>query len=420
MFYPFDLFIEISKLESRFQSHRLSIITKIMTEFQTPEIRIMFAQLLCDINVNVKNIDDVVQTKDRASIREIVLQIENEVFNKLFSVMALIMSYLGINFAQQYDRMYWEHMASFVEQLWKAMPEDKKVLGTKRGFKHLFEEFHDDVVKKYPTLFVKQLSEVGKMYRCRKWSVNDDYELMIPDERFVKDNRWNPDGVAYLYMACGDSTESYDGTVNMVQKTCFEEIRLSDGMDVAVCEFIALKKSIKIIDLCYEGVDLSQLSRELQVPPSNYQSIVKDALIQRPQLAHRMIRLAQKTNRDGFIKKAGPALKGLMNEIGLNEKVEQIVYSRTSTILLGLIDESIFKVVDKDDDPELKAYLPFRTFSLWLIDKGYDGIIYRSTRMNKVGLRGKNIVLFNKKHATYKEGTMRKYTYSSGKYIEWT
>ena len=107
-----------------------------------------------------------------------------------------------------------------------------------------------------------------------------------------------------------------------------------------------------------------------------------------------------------------------MKQTGIEREIEELVCNRTSKILLGLIDESIFEVVDKSDDPTLKAYLPFRDFSQYLIDKGYDGVIYRSTRMNKIGMKGKNLVLFDKSHATFKDNTMQKYKYSSGKYIE--
>lgn len=100
------------------------------------------------------------------------------------------------------------------------------------------------------------------------------------------------------------------------------------------------------------------------------------------------------------------------------DRTKNIVFYRIALWFLGTIDTSIFKLVDKVNDPKLKAYIPFRVFSQYLIEKGYDGIIYRSTRMNKVNLKGKNLVLFNKDHVTYMDGTMKKYKYSKGKYME--
>jgi hypothetical protein len=102
----------------------------------------------------------------------------------------------------------------------------------------------------------------------------------------------------------------------------------------------------------------------------------------------------------------------------LEMKINELVCIRIGMIMLALFDKSIFEVVDKATDPKLKAYLPFREFCQLLIRKGYDGIIYRSTRMNMLGLAGKNLVIFDKMNATYKEGSMKKYKYSSGKYAE--
>jgi hypothetical protein len=421
LFYPFDLVFETNKLIGSFEVNGFKIITEIMAEFKNPKIRVMFAQLLHDFNTKIKIVDDFLKDillHDEAIRRELEVLIEEKFLDRLYSMMNVIMFEMKYNFAQLYDHSYWDKMYSFVKELWTAMPEDKSVYGAKKGFKHLFEDFHDHVVMKYPSLFVKELRDVGSMYRCRSWSVNDDYELMVPNEQYVKDNRWNPDGVAYLYLACGDANESYDGIVNMVQKTSFEEVRLKDGSEVAICQFKPIMKDAKIIDLCFEGIDISKLSRELKVPPEEYPQTILDAINDSPHLTQLMIGLAQVNTKDDFLKKTDPYLKQLIKDTGLDKKNEEIVYSRTSTILLGLIDESIFEVVDKTDDPELKAYLPFRAFSRFLIEKGYNGIIYRSTRMNKIGLSGKNLVLFDKIHATYNKGTMKKYKYSSGKYIE--
>lgn len=421
LFYPFDLVIETNKLVNQFESNSFKIITKIMDKFKDPRVRVLFARLLNDLNVKIEVIDNFfndILPKDEDIRRKTKSIVEEKFLNWLYSWMNVVMFEMGYNFAEIFDYHYWDNMQSFIKKLWSAMPDDKPVPEAMKGFKHLFEDFHDQVVAKYPDVMVKQLRDVGSMYRCRAWCVNEDYNLMIPDEKYVKDNRWNPDGVAYLYLACGDDNESYDGTVNMVEKTCFEEIRLKDGSEVAVCEFIPVKKEAKIINLCHEDVNISNLSRELKEPPEEYVQNILAVINDRRHLTQKMKRLVKENTKDEFSKKAGPELKKLMQELGFDKKIEEIVYSRTSKLLLGLIDESIFEVVDKNDDPELKAYLPFRDFSQYLIDKGYDGIIYRSTRMNKVGLSGKNIVLFDKTHANYKEGTMKKYKYSSGNYIE--
>lgn len=45
--------------------------------------------------------------------------------------------------------------------------------------------------------------------------------------------------------------------------------------------------------------------------------------------------------------------------------------------------------MDKEDDPKLEAYFPFRAFSRYLMAKGFGGVAYRSTRMALIGLQGK-------------------------------
>lgn len=72
-----------------------------------------------------------------------------------------------------------------------------------------------------------------------------------------------------------------------------------------------------------------------------------------------------------------------------------------SKILAGNICDSIFYAVDKEDDLALEAYIPFRVFSKYLINKGFGGVTYRSTRMGLAGLQGKCLTLFNPEDVIY-------------------
>lgn len=421
MFYPFDLVLETNKLLKRFEGIGFKIVTEIMNDFRNPNIRKLFAKMLSNYNIRIKIIDDLFKNfcvRDDIFNKKLQIMIEDKILHSLYLEMSIIMYNINNDFAQRYDELYFEKTFRFIKELWTAMPEENMVKNTEKGFKDLFDEFHNQVVKRYPNIVVKELQDINRMYRCRSWKVNEGYELMIPDEDFVKDNRWNPDGVAYLYLACGDSKEMYDDKINVVQKTCFEEIRLQDGCEVAICQFKPTKMDAKIIDLCYEGLDLLKLTQELTIPPIEFSQTVIDEINSNADLTEIMKSLVQESTKEEFARKSEPYIKNIMKMKGFNKKIEETVFSKTSLLFLGLIDESIFEPVDKTDDPELKAYIPFRFFSKYLIDKGYDGIIFRSTRMNKIGLMGKNLVLFNKNHATYIEGTMKKYKYLSNKYIE--
>ncbi len=392
-----------------------------MDSYKNAEDRKIFAQILNDFNTKIRICDILsrdFQLMDDANQRKSDSLIEEQCTNELYTRIKIILGDRWNEFSQIYEDLYWEKIYSLIKELWTALPGDQPVEGVARGFKNLFEDLHDNVIMKYPKLFIKKLKDVGKMYRCRSWSVNDDYELMIPNEQYVKDNRWNPDGVSYLYLSCEDAHKPFDEVVNMAQKTCFEEIRLVEGSAVAICQFKPLKKDAKIIDLCYEGTDPSKLSKEFKTPPKEAHQIVVNKILKDPMLTKKITKLAQENSRDEFVDKAEPDLKKIHKEAGLDKKIDELVHTRFSTLMLSLIDKSIFEAVDIETDPELKAYIPFREFSQFLIKKGYDGIIYRSTRMNMIGLSGKNLVLFDKMHATYKEKSMKKYNYTSGKYVE--
>lgn len=392
-----------------------------MDSYKEPEYRKYFAQILNDFNTKIRNCDILFrnfQLMDDANQRKSDSLIEEQCTNELYTRIKIILGDRWNEFSQLYEDLYWEKIHSLIKELWTAMPGDQPVEGVERGFKNLFEDLHDNVIMKYPKLIIKQLKDVGKMYRCRSWSVNDDYELMIPNEQYVKNNRWNPDGVAYLYLSCEDVHKPFDEVVNMAQKTCFEEIRLVDGSEVAICQFKPLKKDAKIIDLCYEDTDPSKLSKEFKTPPKEAPQIIVDEILKNPIITKKMEIFVQENSKYEFPHKAEADLKKILKATGLDMRIDELIHTRTSTLMLSLIDKSIFEAVDIETDPELKAYIPFREFSQFLIKKGYDGIIYRSTRMNMIGLSGKNLVLFDKMHATFKEKSMKKYKYTSGKYVE--
>lgn len=392
-----------------------------MDSYKEPEERKIFAQILNDFNTKIRNSDiifELIQSMDDANQIKFDNPLEQQCINELYAIIKKILGERWNEFSLLYEKLYWEKIQSFIKELWTAMPGDLPVVGAERGFKNFFEDLHDNVIMKYPTSYVKKLKDVGKMYRCRSWNVNDEYELMIPNELYTKGNRWNPDGVAYLYLSCEDVHEPFDEVVNMAQKTCFEEIRLTDGNEVAICQFKPLKKDAKIIDLCYEHTDLSKLSKEFNTPPIGSTQVMMNNIQNNPKLTKKMMKFYQESTNYEFADKAESDLKILRKQTGLDMMIDELVHKRFSTMMLSTIDKSIFQAVDIETDPELKAYIPFREFSQFLIEKGYDGIIYRSTRMNMVGLCGKNLVLFDKMHATYEEKSMKKYNYTSGKYVE--
>jgi len=114
------------------------------------------------------------------------------------------------------------------------------------------------------------------------------------------------------------------------------------------------------------------------------------------------------------------AIKKIIEKEMKDKQIRSIIRKETEIYLANLImksiDEAVFLPVDINEDPELKAYIPFHYLADYLISKGYSGILYKSTRMNKIGLRGKNLVLFNKEDVTYIPGSMNVYFYDGRKY----
>lgn len=104
-------------------------------------------------------------------------------------------------------------------------------------------------------------------------------------------------------------------------------------------------------------------------------------------------------------------LNRIQKKLGLDREMHQKVQLQLSKILIGNICDSIFYAVDKEDDPKLEAYIPFRAFSRYLIAKGFGGVAYRSTRMALIGLQGKCLTLFNPEDAIYVDGEMEVYEY---------
>ena len=83
---------------------------------------------------------------------------------------------------------------------------------------------------------MRRLKQIKYLYRAARGNHFDNYERMIPKSEYCKNNRWNPDGVEFLYLGC-DYKRSNQNFINSPKKTCCEEIRLKKGEDVTVCRF---------------------------------------------------------------------------------------------------------------------------------------------------------------------------------------
>jgi len=420
-YYSFDLIFESNKIKNRFKDNSLDIVIDIMSSFQHPEVRRRFASVLGEMYDIVKFFDGLFGEifKDKSAFEEYSDQLKDNIVPKIQDYSAVLLFEMGYSFYDWYDHLYWERTQKLVKDLWKSMPDGEPVVGAEKGFRDLFDDFHDNVIEKHSEKFVKSLKNIGTMYRARSWDLSENYEYMITPEEHAKENRWNPDGVAFMYLACGDPEDKFDEMINSPQKTCFEEIRLKNNTKVVICEFQPINKNAKLINLYFEDENPSEIARNFHELPKEIKERGINSLMDDDKFILKMNEMV-KTSKDrrDFENKSKEEILFAIRNSGINNHIFKVVNERLGKLFLTIIDKTIFEPVDKVDDPELKAYIPFRFFSNYLIEKGYDGIIYRSTRMNKIGLSGKNVVLFDNSYATFKLGSMRKYFHKDGSYTE--
>lgn len=225
---------------------------------------------------------------------------------------------------------------------------------------------------------------------------------MIPDEKYCSNNRWNPDGVAFLYLGYDSKIIECNG-INKVQKTCFEEVRLVEGEYATICKFKGTNPKAKLIDLC---IDEERLKFEEDKLNNLFNSSLNKVLSDEEFI------LKAKNLKD---RNKVDELKKLVKRKSSNYSDKIYIERYISTLIIADIVEAIFVPVD---DKNTETYIPFRNFAKYLKEKGYDGIIYKSTMMEAIGQKGKNIVLFNKDDAMYCEGTMDVYQYKDNKYLK--
>ena len=250
------------------------------------------------------------------------------------------------------------------------------------------------------------LQEFHNLYRASRYQVFDNYKYIMPDPAYCHDNRWNDDGVAYLYLSYDNENKECQG-IKQAKKTCFEDLRGKEGEQLSVCKFKAIHKRVKILDLSYDGIDYEEQLQELGTSEENYKDRILQTVQENSKLYNRMKAYAQNGNKEAFNKE----LDRLQKQAGLDREIHDKVQLQLSKILIGNICDSIFYAVDKEDDPNLEAYIPFRAFSRYLISQGFGGVAYRSTRMALIGLQGKCITLFNPEDAIYIDGEMEVYEY---------
>ncbi len=406
------MLIEQNKLKDRFEGTVGTAILEVLNQEKDAEHIKHIGRMLYKFNDMIRCVDEAFCTAFGIGRddREWMIY-EEEFHDKYINILLdglnkLYLRFGKTDFLQQYSKAYWKHTQEFILTLWKELPEGKTVAENESSFIKIFEDFFAETIKKFPDFIVKQLKDFSNLYRASKHKVHDNYKYIMPDPLYCHDNRWNEDGVAYLYLAY-DNEGATCQNILQSKRTCFEEIRAKDGEEIAVCKFKPLHRRAKILDLSYDGIDYDKEIREFDYSEIDYKEQIMAAIQSRPKLWNRMKVFAQTGDEEAFKKE----LEKVEGKLGLDQKLHDLVQMQLSKVLIGNICDAIFYVVDREDDPKLEAYIPFRAFSRYLLSQGFAGVAYRSTRMAKAGLRGKCLTLFNPKDATFVKGEMEVYEY---------
>lgn len=285
-----------------------------------------------------------------------------------------------------------------------------------KPFIDVFDDMHRNAIIKHQKLFTLRLENMKHLYRAQRGQHLGNYIRMIPTIEHAKNkNRWNPEGVAFQYLGFSEQILPYDKVISLIIKGCCEEIRLISGEYVSTCKFRLENNNAKIINFCYEDIEYDSQELEInQYIELSSQREVKRILSKKIYTEQLKYLYNTKNIEDSIWKIINKEVKKDDNRKALRKHAEIFI----AKLIMKSIDEAVFLPVDNNDDPDLKAYIPFHLLANYLISKGYNGIVYRSTRMNRIGLNGKNLVLFNTEDASPIKGSMAVYFYDGENYCK--
>ncbi len=402
------LAIERNRLKERFEGTVTTAILEVLDKETNEEHLESISRVLNKFNDVIKLVDESTGLKQDDDEWKTYEEESHEMYINILlkQLNNLYIRFGKLRFLKDFSDVYWKHNQIFILNLWKELPEGKSVASNEASFIKLFEDFFSSTIKAFPDFIVKQLREFRHMYRASGYEVYDNYKYIMPDPAYYHDNRWNDDGVAFLYLAYDDEGIGYQN-IKLAQKTCFEELRAKEGQVLSVCKFKAVHRRIKILDLSFDGIDYEGELKGLNKLEITYKDMMWEVIQNKPKLQKRMLEYAKAGNEKAFAEE----LDKIQRKMGLELKMHHDIQLQLSKILIGNICDAIFYAVDREDDPELESYIPFRAFSRYLIAKGFGGVAYRSTRMGKIGLQGKCLTLFDKNDATFIKGEMEVYEY---------
>lgn len=409
MYFKYQLVFELNRmLELYKNNYKFRILRKAVESLENDRNSSLYFKLLNALNkVYSVFLYDICKDFQPMEKENVV----NEIFQQYLNYLQKYSVVLG-NINTQFKM---EYRADFKKQLRDHW--NKTLFGydaNEKSFLQVFDEMHSGSIAKYPKLFTIRLGKLKNLYRTQSGKHFGNYKRMIPDPQFTKNNRWNPAGVAFQYLAYGEQVVPFDNIINMLEKTCFAEFGLTSGSDATVCRFKPVKKDALLINFCFQDVTFDDLEFENQKVINKIGQQKINRIISKRKYTADLMALG---GNDDKLKER--IMEIIQHEVSMPQVKLRIVEETEKYIgklMMKSIDEAVFLPVDKQNDPDLKAYIPFHCLAKYLQGKGYSGVIYRSTKMDLLGLQGKNVVLFNPSNVEPVIGSMKVYHFDGKQY----
>ena len=272
----------------------------------------------------------------------------------------------------------------------------RDVLSSSDGMKTFMKVFDDvftTAIEKDPEKYIYSLEKTDVLCRMVK-EKNCDEQRFIPLPNSKYQNRWNPPGKAFLYMAYGREEHEFNRDLSLEQRVCLLECRTEADTDCSFCYFEPTVPG-KILDLSFND---SELTDYREILNQHEQKVIDDALDGMLRDEEIMSRVDDEEYIRQEIKKRTQC-----------SKTKSVVVEATTKQYLKLICSCIYYKVDGTEEEKEKQYHSFHILSAYLQSKGITGIIYPCTRDKKIN--GKNIVLFESDDAKPIIGSIKRYHY---------
>ena len=105
------------------------------------------------------------------------------------------------DFASIYANEYWKVTQANILKIWKSIDFSSESSELEGKFMDIFEDLINSTIKQMPTFTEKKLGDFTNLHRASTYCPYDSYKYIMPDPKYCKDNRWNDDGKAYLYLS---------------------------------------------------------------------------------------------------------------------------------------------------------------------------------------------------------------------------